>query len=293
MTDSSGSANAGNPAANAAGSENNGGNANNTAPWYGTIEDTELRGFAELKGWKTPADALTSYRNLEKLQGAPPERLLKLPDVEDKAAWAEVHKKLGFAAPEKAEDYGLADLEGFDKDFMGKAAGVFHKNGLPKDMAVGTMKEIGALLKEMEDSYETDRTTRHNADTAALQKEWGANHDGLIETGKRAIAEYMPKTGLEDGDMDAIRDAIGTAKFNKLWAGIGSTMGEAAFHEGKGGDAGLGSMTPEAALARRNQLAFDTDWQKRYQAGDVRAVSEWRAISQVLAHAAASSGTVR
>src|SRR4051812_22872278 len=104
MTDTTGSANAGNPDANASGTVDATTTAATTttttaaanAPWYGGVADAELRGFAELKGWKSPDDALVSYRNLEKLQGVPPERLLKLPEKADDPAWSEIHGKLGF-----------------------------------------------------------------------------------------------------------------------------------------------------------------------------------------------------
>lgn len=294
MTDNSGSANAGNPGAPASGNDGAGGGGTPPAPWYGTVEDAELRGFAELKGWKNPADALKSYRDLEKFQGAPPEQLLRLPaNADDKAAWGEVHKRLGFAPPEKADDYGLAQIEGFDPAFVTGAQQALHKHGVPKDMAGAVMKDIGAQLVELETAFNTQRQTQFEGELSALKTEWGGKFDELVETGKRAAAEYMPKAGLEQGDMDAIRDAIGQAKFNKLWAGIGSTMGEAAFHEGGQGSGSLGPMTPDAALVKRNQLVQDQDFLKRYQSGDVRAVAEWNRVNEALAHSAASTGQVR
>lgn len=281
MTDLTGSTNVGNPAATAA----DGNTAAATGPWYGAIEDADLRGFAELKGWKGPGDAIQSYRNLEKLQGLPPERLAKIPDVDDATGWTEFNKRFGWAAPEKAEDYGLSSLDaGFDPAFIQAAEGVFHRNGLPKELAVKSMTEIGGVLKQMQDEFEAGRVTTHNGEVAQLQTEWGANYDKLIQTAARAVAEYMPKTGLGDADMDAIRDALGSAKFNKLWAGIGSTMGEAAFHEGKTEAASL-AMTPDAARVRLSQLGQDKEWFKRYESGGVKEVQEYQRLRTILANA--------
>lgn len=263
-----------------------------TTPWYGTIENPELKGFAELKGWKDPAAAIESYRNLEKLQGVPPERLLKIPEAGDAEGMKAINAKFGWAPPEKAEDYQLPVPEGMQDTFAKVAAAEFHKLGVPKEMA----QKIAAFANNYTLSQmEADNTaiiTQHNSELAALKTEWGSNFDPLVETGKRAIAEYMPKTGLTDADMDALRDTLGTAKFNKLWAGIGSTMGEAAFVDG-GAQTAPGQMTPEAALVRRGQLTNDAEWFKRYQSGDVKAVNEWNAVTSVLNHAAANTGQVR
>lgn len=297
MSDNTGSATAGNPGATASGTEGATTTTTTTppaanAPWYGTIEDAELRGFVELKGWNDPASAIQSYRNLEKLQGVPPERLLKLPEQGDAAGWGEIHKKLGFAAPETAADYGLDKIEGFDPQFIEGAQKALHARGVPKDMAVAVMQDIAAQLGDIETTVETQRQAAFDSDLAKLRTEWGGNFDALTELGKRAAAEFMPKSGLEQGDLDAIRDTIGQAKFNKLWAGIGSSMGEASFHEG-GGPAVPGAMTPDAALARRNQMVADQDFIARYQRGEARAVQEWQRVNETLAHSAASTGVVR
>lgn len=263
-----------------------------TAPWYGAIENPELKGYAELKGWKDPAAAVQSYRELEKFQGVPPDRLLKLPEADDAEGWKAVNTKLGWAPPEKAEDYGLPVPEGMSDTFAKVAAAEFHKLGVPKDMAVKIAAFANAFTLSQMEADNTAITTQHNSDLAALKTEWGGNFDALVETGKRAIAEFMPKTGLTDADMDALRDTLGSAKFNKLWAGIGSTMGEAAFIDGSH-VAAPGAMTPEAALVRRDQLVNDQEWGKRFRAGDVKAVNEWNAITTVLNHAAANTGQVR
>lgn len=259
----------------------------NEQPWYSGVEDADLRGFAELKGWKDPGAALRSYRDLEKFQGVPPERLIKLPEADDKAAWGEVHKRLGFAPPEKAEEYGLDKLDGFDPAFVQAAQGVFHKHGLPKDMAIAAMTDVGALLGQMQADAESQRTTEHNNEVTKLKTEWGDKYDGLVELGKRAISEYMPKSGLTDADMDAIRDVVGSAKFNKFWAGIGSTMGEAAFHEG-GTTTTTGSLTPDGVNARIKALSQDREWFQRKEAGGVKENDEWNRLVKLQAEYAAN-----
>ncbi len=262
------------------------------AAWYGDLADDGIKGWADLKGWKTAADALASHRALETHIGVPAERLLKLPEAGDTAGLAAVHAKLGFAAPASAAEYGIDKIDGFDPAFAAAAGDVFLKHGVPKDMASGAMKEVGGLLQKMESDYESQRTTQFANEMTSLKTEWGANFEGLQETAKRAAAEYMPKAGLAVEDLDSIREAIGPAKFNKLWAGIGSTMGEAALVTGDRQPL-LGAMTPEAAVAKRTQLAQDSAWMARFKAGDLGAQNEWKQINDTLAHAAASSGVIR
>jgi hypothetical protein len=280
-----GSADAGNPGANASGQ----GAADQ--PWYSTIEDADLRGFAEIKKFKDPAAVLQSYRHLEKMQGVPPERILKLPEAGDDAGMLEVKKRLGFAPPESAADYGLDKLEGFDPDFLRFAGEQFHKAGLPADLVGSTMGEIAGFLKKAEDDFNADRAARDHAEMAALEREWGAEGVALKALAERAANEFKGQIGLEDADMDAMIDALGPAKFNKLFAAIGSTTGEAKFVVGSGAD--LGVMSPDAAGAKMQQLLNDQGWVARHKAGDVSAVNEWNRLVTIRATAAANAGQAR
>lgn len=269
----------GNPGANASGA------------WYSTIEDADLRGYAENKGFKDPAAVLQSYRHLEKMQGVPPERILKLPEAGDDAGMLEVRKRLGFAPPETAAEYGLDKLEGFDPEFLKFAGEQFHKAGLPADVVGSTMGEIGAFLKKAEEDYNANRAAKDHAEMAALEKEWGAQGTELKALAERAANEFKGQVGLDDNDMQALVESLGPAKFNKLFAAIGSTTGEAKFVVGSGADSG--TMSPDAAAARMNQLLNDQAWVKRHSQGDVSAINEWQRLSLIKATAAANAGQVR
>jgi hypothetical protein len=280
-----GSDNSGNPGANPPGQ----GAADQ--PWYSTIEDADLRGFAEIKKFKDPAAVLQSYRHLEKMQGVPPERILKLPEAGDDAGMLEVKKRLGFAPPASADDYGLDKLEGLDPSFVKFAGEQFHKAGVPADMLGAAMGEIAGYLKKAEEDYNANRAARDHSEMAALEREWGAEGVALKALAERAANEFKGQVGLEDADMDALIDALGPAKFNKLFAAIGSTTGEAKFVVGSGADSGV--MSPDAAGAKMQQLLADQGWVARHKAGDVAAVNEWNRLVTIRATAAANSGNAR
>lgn len=254
------------------------------AKWYAGLSDPDLRGFAELKGWDTPDKALISYRNLEKFQGLPPERLAKIPDAADTAGWGEFNKRFGWAPPEKAEDYGFKAPDGMDGSLLGPLAERMHKLGLPADKAKGVVDGYYEVLGEALKAEEASITAANDREVVELKSEWGAEFDKLDQQAQRASAEFFKRSGLTDEHQSLMRDAMGPKAFSKLWAEIGATMGEATFVTGDKGPA-MGSMTPEAAQARLNQLGQDTAWFKRFEAGGVPERQEFQKLQTILASA--------
>ena len=75
--------------------------------------------------WKGIDDSITSYRNLEKLSGVPPDRLLKLPtDKDGPDAWKPIFQRLGM--PETADKYTVPLPEGDKGEFAKVAREWFH-----------------------------------------------------------------------------------------------------------------------------------------------------------------------
>lgn len=291
MTDTTGSAPAGNPAGTAAGTEGApaGTAATTTAAaadsWTAAITNPDLKGFAELKGFKTPEAAVEAYRNLEKFQGLPPERLAKIPEADDAAGQAEFNKRFGWAAPDKPEDYALPVPQGIEPDFAQAVAAKFHQIGVPKDMAIKITEAVNAISLQKMTDFDKAVELQHANDLVQLKQEWGANHDQLQELSRRAAAEFMPKAGLVDADMEAIRDAIGSAKFAKLWAGIGGSLGEAKFVDSGSPHTSGALMTPDAARTRLTQLGQDKEWFARYEKGGVREQTEYKQLKSIVANA--------
>lgn len=306
MSDNNGSAGGGQPGAGGAGNDGGaaggnggagagggaagGGTGGAAGPWYASASE-DLRGFAELKGWDTPDKALESYRNLEKFQGVPADRLAKIPDKEDTEGWSEFNKRFGWAPPATAAEYEIAVPEGQSDAFANAMRDVFHKAGVPASMAKALIEGNNAYWAEQAKVDEKAMETVNANAMTALKTEWGSNFDQLSQLADRARAELAPKMGLDEQQLSLLTDVFGPAGTLKMFAGLGSVIGEAKFRSGD--SSSLGPMTPDAAAARRDQLVNDQDWQKRYQAGDVRARQEWDQINETLAQAAASSGKVR
>lgn len=300
MSDNNGSAAGGQPGANGAGGEGGaaggqgaaggaGAGAGGTTPWFSTIEDTELRGFAELKKWGSPADAVKSYRELEKFQGLPPDRLAKVPDKDDADGWKAFNARFGWTAPADPKDYALPVPDGFKPDFANAMAGKFKELDVPKELGqkiAAAANEINlAQMQADEQAIELE----HQQDLAKLQTEWGGNFTQLQQLANRQSDQIVKAGWLSAEQMEGMRDVLGTAGFMKLMANLGSQQGEAKFIEGANDPAAaVGSMTPEAAQARLKQLTQDQDWYKRFQAGGVKEKQEYQQLRHIVALAAAT-----
>lgn len=253
--------------------------------WTANIHDADLRGFAELKGWKTEVDVVKSYRDLEKFQGLPPERLAKIPDANDTEGWKAFNQKFGWSAPADAKEYNLPVPDGFGRDFADAISAKFHELNVPTELG----RKIAAAANEItlanmqrdEQAIETE----HQTDLAKLKTEWGANFEELQQLADRATDGVIKQGTMTSEDMEAMRDTLGTAKFLKLWATLGGQQGEAKFVSGDQGGSVNGVMTPDAAKVRLGELGRDKEWFKRYEAGGVPERQEYQRLRQIVANA--------
>jgi hypothetical protein len=274
MSDNNGSAGAGNPAPGAGDGGGTGG------AWFDSIPDAELKGFAQTKGWKDPASVVDGYRNLEKLIGAPKERVLKLPEKPDDPGWGEVWGKLG--RPDKPEAYELPIPEGHgDPEFAKGIAEVMHKHGVPKGAAHALAEFNNNYVKNLIETHQREQQQKSAAELSQLKSEWGAKFNENAELSKRAAREF----GVSAEQAQALEGALGTAGMLKLFNSIGSRLAEPKpFEAGGSGDGGSGfGLTPEAAKARIGQLRNDRDWAAKYLAGDVHARQEMERLTRVAA----------
>jgi len=255
MTDIPGSTPVGNPPAIV---ENPG-----SQPWYATIENPEVRGFAELKKWDSPAAAIESYRNLEGKLGAPPERLLKLPEKGDDPAWQDIYSKVGLGRPEKPEDYGIAVPEGIPPEYAQHMSKIAHDAGVPKKMLDALVKANAEFATAEEARIQAQEKVASDQAIAGLKSTWGGLYDQNVELARRSAAEMGVTVGLDTNKLQAIEGAIGTADFLRLFAAVGSkNHQEGRVLEGSSNPT-FGPMSPEAATAKFNLLIQNPEWSKK------------------------------
>lgn len=220
----------------------------NEGPWYSGIENPELRGYIETKGFKSPEAVAESYRNLEKLRGVPAERLVTLPeDVTAEGALDPVWSKLG--RPETPDAYTNAIGEALADDAYKAAAAQAHKLGLSDKQFEG----MQGWLKETTASLEAKRAEQ--VDGAFT--DWQEQNPQALKNAQRMLGAV----GVDAATLDAALQGDKAKLFDVLGK-IAGRMGEGRVPESEG-DASL-MMSPEAAKARISQKLGDKDWSAGY-----------------------------
>lgn len=215
--------------------------------WLDTLPP-EIKPVVETKGWKSPADVVDSYRNLEKLRGVPAERLLTLPeDVTKDGALDPVWAKLG--RPEAADKYTNALGEAFADDTFKDAAATAHKLGLSDKQFAGMQEWLKGTTGQIE--------AKRTAEVDAAFNDWSAANPQAVQNVQRLTAAV----GVTDAAMDAALKGDKAALFDVLGK-VAARMGEGQVVQGEQAE-GFG-LTASAAKAKIAQLMADSDFMKGY-----------------------------
>lgn len=247
---------------------------NVVSDWTSSLPDS-AKLYVSQKGFKDPGAVLDSYQNLEKLMGAPKERLLRLPDKSDAPEWGEIYDKLG--RPKAPTDYafqGVKDASGKvtpgNPEFTSWAQKQFHDLGLTKAQG----ETLAAKWNEYAVSGQTKesevRSATTKAEALALNKEWGAAHEQNIKAAQAAARQF----GLGQAEVDKLEASIGFGKTMKFLAAVGAKVGEDGFVIGQTEGGFSGALTPEIAQAQIADLRNDKDWTQRYLSGETAAKSK-------------------
>jgi hypothetical protein len=237
--------------------------------WTTGFNDDQ-KAFVTTKGFKAPSDILESYRNFEKLQGVPQDRLLKLPENMDTPEGRAVFERLG--TPKEAKDYNLAALlpkENADPKLADWAQGVFHEIGMPRGMAEKFIKKwnerSGSSHKEMTDA----RTAMLNQADQNLKSTWGNAYDRNKELANQGAMAL----GLDEKAIGALGSALGPDKAMLLLHKLATATGEANFHDGT--PAGSDIMSVQEAKGKIASMMSDKTFAKRLSEGDTDARRQW------------------
>lgn len=219
--------------------------------WKGSLGDAgaSLLPTVEAKGWKTPADVLKSYTELESALGRDK---IVIPGPQAKPEdWDKVYTKLG--RPEKPDAYGLKPIEGmpegvYDQKSAAWFAQTAHKAGLNPQQARTLHDEYVKLQVEGHNAKINAIRQSGEQGEATLKQEWGPAYDAKVQLSQRAAKAI----GLEAETIDKIEGAIGFAGLMKMFSTIGEKMGEDVA-VGSGG--GMSNpRTPEGAIAEIQRI---------------------------------------
>jgi hypothetical protein len=243
--------------------------------WYAGIEDSDLRGYVQNKGWKDPVELANGYRNLEKLLGG---EKLPMPKGEtDNEGWGRVYDALG--RPKDPTGYKIASPEGADPAFSQAAASKFHELGLSAKQANELANWYNSQGTAMTEAQAAAQAAKMQQEHTSLKQEWGQAYEENVEMGRRAARQF----GLDEAKLDGMERALGTGELFKLMAQVGRGLGEGKFVSGD--NKMQFGLTPEAASQRIAALRADPDFSRKYLSGNVDARAEMDRL-----HAALGAG---
>lgn len=204
---------------------------NTDVPFYDSFTNPELKTWTGAKGFKSPETMAESLLNMEKLMGAPKDRLLKLPEKSDDPEWGNVFEKLG--RPKTAAEYNIPLPEGDPGTFAAKAKEAMFKYNLTADQAKGLAEWWNGEGAAMQEAQENELLMKSDAEMKQLHAEWGS-----LATEKEAIARAAAKEFFNlDGDaMTAVERSMGSRAFMEAMVKIGEKLGEAKFIQGDSGE---------------------------------------------------------
>lgn len=235
-------------------------------PWNaGFDEDTQA--YVGVKGWQSPADLLTSYRNLEKFAGGS-KALVELPGEDaDPQKINEFYAKLG--RPDSPDKYDLkmpADADPKVTDFYKTLA---HKHGLSAKQAAGLYGEWNEFVTSLGQQSEAEMQATSEREVLDVKKEWGQAFEQNLDAGRRAAAAL----GYDQAKLDAMEAKLGTAETLRLFATLGSKMGEDSFAGGEREGSSF-ALSPATAKQQIADLKMDNQFMAKYLNGDKDAIAK-------------------
>lgn len=251
-------------------------------PWT-TGLDTELVGSVQNRGWDKLApdaaarEAVKAHKELERINGVPIERIVKLPAAGAEAKeWTPVYERLG--TPKEAKDYDFSqvkrkDGKPVDEALITAVRNAAFKAHATKDGAVEIAKDVVAHYETIDTSKATVTQAEMQAEQVKLRTNWGAQADAQLIVAKR-VAEVF---GLTQDQITALQGQAGYANVMIGLANIGARIGEDKFIR-VGGDGGNGVMTPEQAVTKKRELMADPVWGKAFLEGDAAKKREWDSL---------------
>jgi hypothetical protein len=251
--------------------------------------DNDAMALVNDRQWKGIPDVLSSYRNLEKLTGVPPERILKLPGANDPVeSWGAVYDRLG--RPKAATDYKIPLPEGDTGEFAKVIAPIFHAAGLSQGQVQQIAEKHNAFIAEQTKQATEAAKTAHAAEMTATPNRVGRrlSKEQRCRGSRRGEFRDDKRPGIL-----ALKQAMGPSAAMKFLHNIGSKIAvEGSFVAGdKGGGSGFDAMNPQMAIAKIEANRTDRTFVEKFNSKDPVVRGQARAEMERL-HQIAYPGAV-
>jgi len=196
-----------------------------------------------------------SYVNAQKLIGADPNAVLKIPSNDEDPAWNDVYNKIG--RPEKPDDYNmdaLKDVPGVEEDKLKEIAEVAHKNGVSNKALGAILDTYKTQIEGMSGKSEADLDRTYSEYEQQLKGHFGDAYDQRTQ---KIASELKSKADPEFLQLAADYPWVfdHPAVIKTFDAFIRSTSEDSGPRDGKG--AGDHAMTPAEAEAEIRSMEGD------------------------------------
>lgn len=213
--------------------------------------------------WKSPADLLKSYTNLEKLTGVPADKLIKLPKDNDPAAWNEVYTKLG--RPESPDKYVIPVPEGQPKDFANEASRWFHEAGLPQAAVTKLAEKWNGFMTAQQQAAAEKQAQENQVQVNDLKKTWGPDYDKNAQVADRAADTF----GMNQDQLSALKQVLGPKGAMEFLHKIGSKIAVESTQDPAGmNQRGEFQLTADQAKAEIARLKGDKSFAQLFLSPD-------------------------
>lgn len=231
----------------------------------------ENKSFVANKGFKSYDDVVTSYINLEKYQGVPADKILKLPDENNTDEVNAFYNKLG--RPEKAEDYKFEIAEGQDDSIAKAIAPELFKAGLSQKQAAAIYKTLEAAKIEQTKAAEAAAVKAEED----LKSEWGTNYDNNLKAAQQAAKI----AGVTAEQIEALQKATDYKTVMNMFKNLASKFGEDALRGAGDNKQTRFTLTPQQAREKIEQLKTNKDWVQKISSGDKAALQEYDELTKL------------
>lgn len=151
-----------------------------------------------------------------------------------------------------------------------------HELGLSAKQAASLFEGYNGLSGSLQEKMQAQMAQESEAAIGQLKQEWGQAFDKQIAMGKHAVAAL----GFDEAKLNEYENKLGTAEMLKLFATLGSKMGEDNFEGGDRSGTSFGT-SPAAAAQQIADLRADNQFMEKYLSGDKDAVAKFTRLMRL------------
>jgi len=259
-------------------------------PWFHGKVDADILAHWQNKGYdvndpiKVSTELTKAYREAEKLVGAPPTQVVRIPvdPVKDPDGMKAVFQRLGM--PIDPKDYDFPVLKNDKGEVTDKALEAALRTAandafLTKEAANKVAGAITKHLSEVAKAKQAEDAAALADEKSKLAANWGTNSDKNKIIAQNAAAAFK----VSPEEISALEKLIGYSRVMEMFRDIGSRIGEAKFFgTGSGDGSGNRIATRDQAKARIEELKSDKEWVKRYTGGGKAEMREMTDLTKLV-----------